>query len=199
MDTLFPLQPVYPDGFRYIPDFLSEQEEAGLLQLINDAGPAPMNFQGYTARRKVAAYGMDWDFSSRTLSPGRPIPVAFEPIILRVAAAARIAHEDFSELLLTEYPAGSVINWHRDAPPFGLIAGLSLLSDCLFRFRPCQKETGGRRQVITIPTARRSLYFISGSARDQWEHSINPVAQPRYSITLRTLRQAYFPKSPGNR
>jgi alkylated DNA repair dioxygenase AlkB len=96
--------------------------------------------------------------------------------------------ENFAELLLTEYPEGSVINWHRDAPPFGLIAGISLLSDCTFRLRPHDKAKQNRRSIISLPVRRRSLYIISESARTDWQHSIAPVKQTRFSITLRTLR-----------
>ncbi len=51
-------------------------------------------------------------------------------LIAKVASHLSIKKEDFAELLLTEYPIESVINWHRDAPPFDLIAGISLLSNC---------------------------------------------------------------------
>jgi alkylated DNA repair dioxygenase AlkB len=29
---------------------------------------------------------------------------------------------------------------------------------------------------------------MSGSAREEWQHSIPPVKEPRWSITFRTLR-----------
>jgi alkylated DNA repair dioxygenase AlkB len=88
---------------------------------------------------------------------------------------------------LTEYPVGAVINWHRDAPPFDIIAGISLHSDCVFKLRPYDKAKQGRRSVISIPVKRRSLYIIRDTARTDWEHSIAPVNDVRYSITLRTL------------
>jgi len=52
--------------------------------------------------------------------------------------------------LVTEYPEGSVINWHRDAPPFDVIAGISLLPDCTFRLRPQEKLKQGRGSVISL-------------------------------------------------
>jgi alkylated DNA repair dioxygenase AlkB len=42
--------------------------------------------------------------------------------------------------------------------------------------------------VISFPVKRRSLYIMQGAARSEWQHSIAPVEQQRYSITLRTLR-----------
>ncbi|MGV3657809.1 MAG: alpha-ketoglutarate-dependent dioxygenase AlkB, partial [Chitinophagaceae bacterium] len=98
--------------------------------------------------------------------------------------------KDISELLVTEYPPGSVINWHRDAPPFDTIIGISLLSDCVFKLRPYDKAKQERKATISLPVQRRSLYVMKDSARTEWEHSIAPVKQTRYSITLRTLKKA---------
>ncbi|MBX9850590.1 MAG: alpha-ketoglutarate-dependent dioxygenase AlkB [Cytophagaceae bacterium] len=92
-------------------------------------------------------------------------------------------------MLVTEYPTGSVINWHRDAPPFDLIAGISLLSDCKFRLRPHDKSKQCRTSIISFPVKRRSLYIMQGPARTDWQHSIAPVKETRYSITLRTLKK----------
>ena len=45
-----------------------------------------------------------------------------------------MAAEDLVEVLVTEYAPGAGIGWHRDAPMFGMVAGISLLSACRFRF-----------------------------------------------------------------
>jgi alkylated DNA repair dioxygenase AlkB len=45
--------------------------------------------------------------------------------------------------------------------------------------------------------APRSAYLLSGPARNIWEHSIAPLDEHRYSITLRTLassRSALLPR-----
>lgn len=188
MNTLFPLEPHFPEGFRYIPDFISREEEEQLLEEISRHALHTFTFQGYEARRKVASFGQDWSFERRELSRGKDIPAAFQPLIQKVADRLFLKGEAFGELLLTEYRAGSVINWHRDAPPFDLIAGISLLSDAVFRLRPHAKEKQGRGSIISFPVQRRSLYVIAGPSRTEWQHSIAPVKQTRYSITLRTLR-----------
>jgi alkylated DNA repair dioxygenase AlkB len=105
-----------------------------------------------------------------------------------VAALISVEAEELAEILVTEYPPGAVINWHRDAPPFDIIIGISLLSDCTFRFRPYDKAKQGRKSIISTPVQRRSAYIIRDEARTDWEHSISPVKETRYSITLRTLR-----------
>jgi alkylated DNA repair dioxygenase AlkB len=94
----------------------------------------------------------------------------------------------FAELLVTAYPPGAVINWHRDAPPFDIVVGISLLEDCTFKLRPHNKEKRGKKSVISLLVRRRSLYCLQGEAREDWEHSTAPVKSTRYSITLRTLK-----------
>ncbi|MCW3117634.1 MAG: 2OG-Fe(II) oxygenase [Chitinophagaceae bacterium] len=188
MNTLFPIGPASPEGFEYIPGFLSEDEEIGLYNEISKIELHNFNFQGFKANRKVASFGYDYSFENGSLTKGKDIPPAFNSLIEKVNNYRSIKPAEFAELLITEYPVGSVINWHRDAPPFDIIAGVSLMADCTFRLRPQDKAKQGRSSVISFPVKRRSLYVIQGPARTEWQHSITPVKQTRYSITLRTLR-----------
>lgn len=189
MDTLFDLAPIFPPGFEYFPEFLSGDEEQELLKIVAGTAVQPFVFQGYTAHRKIASFGFDYNFANRKLSKGEDIPPVFGPLIRKVSLKLGIAASLFLEMLITEYPPGAVINWHRDAPPFDIIAGISLLSDCIFRLRPQEKTKHGRSSVISFPVKRRSLYVIRDIARSEWQHSIVPVKTTRYSVTLRTLRK----------
>ena len=191
MDTLFPLETRLPPGFKYFPDFISKIEENEIIQQIADIELNTFIFQGFEAKRKTASFGYDWNFENRKLSKGKDVPPALRPLIQKAAQYLLVNPEDFAEVLLTEYPAESVINWHRDAPPFGLIVGISLLSDCTFRFRPHDKLKQGRNSIISLPVERRSLYVITDEARSDWQHSILPVKRKRVSITLRTLEPDY--------
>ena len=188
MHTLFDIEPAYPPGFQYMENFLSEQEEETLLNMINGVSLHSFRFQGYEAKRRVASFGRDWNFEKRELTKGRDIPESFRWLVERVGQKLAIPANDFVELLVTEYPVGSVINWHRDAPPFELIAGVSLQADCTFKLRPYEKEKQTKKSVISLPVKRRSLYVMEREAREQWQHSTLPVETVRYSITLRTLR-----------
>lgn len=188
MNTLFLTEPIFPEGFSYFPGFITETEEKKLLELISKTEFRGFLLQGFEAKRKIASFGYDWSFEKQMLSKGKEIPGEFTSLIQKIAAYISISQENFAELLLTYYPVGSVINWHRDAPPFDLIAGISLLSDCIFKLRPHDKTKQNRKAVISFPIQRRSLYIIQGSARTGWQHSIAPVEQERYSITLRTLK-----------
>jgi alkylated DNA repair dioxygenase AlkB len=189
MDTLFPMDPVFPKGFLYVRDFITAEEELMLYHEILKTELHTFHFQGYEAKRKVASFGYDYSFEKQALSKGKEIPTSFHSLIEKVARYLSIDKNDFAELLLTEYPIGSVINWHRDAFPFDVIVGISLLSDCTFRLRPHDKMKQGRGSVISFPLRQRSLYVIQGESRTDWQHSISPVKGVRYSITLRTLRR----------
>ena len=188
MNTLFPIEPFYPDGFTYTPGFISVDEEIRLYKEISTIELHNFNFQGYTANRKVASFGYDYSFENGKLSKGKEVPAAFDFVIKKVSDHLQVPAAEFAEFLITEYPPGAVINWHRDAPPFDIIAGISLMADCTFRLRPQDKSKQGRGSVISFPVERRSLYIIQGPARTDWQHSITPVKLTRFSITLRTLR-----------
>ncbi|WP_353126322.1 alpha-ketoglutarate-dependent dioxygenase AlkB [Parapedobacter pyrenivorans] len=186
--SLFPAEEKALRGFSYIEPFLSQEQEQALLEEISRLDLHPLIFQGYEAKRKVRSFGYDYHFDSRTITEGQPIPEGFTALLEHVAKQLNVPAADIKEMLITEYPPGAVINWHRDAPPFDIIIGISLMSDCRFRFRPYGKTRQGRGSIITLPVRRRSLYVLSGEARSDWEHSIAPVKTPRYSITLRTLK-----------
>ena len=188
MGTLFPLIPVFPPGFTYFPDFISANEEQTLIEAIQQVELSPMQFQGYTALRKVRSFGYDYHFDTRSMSKGSPIPPAFHGLAEKLALQLSVSVTSLAEMLLTEYPPGSVINWHRDAPPFDVIAGISLLGDVSFKLRPHDKLKQSRKATLSIPVQRRSLYVIQGEARTDWQHSTAPVSTTRYSITFRTLR-----------
>ncbi|MDQ3846280.1 MAG: alpha-ketoglutarate-dependent dioxygenase AlkB, partial [Bacteroidota bacterium] len=74
MNTLFPIEPTLPEGFLYLPDFISEEEERELLGQIGNTTLHTFHFQGYEAKRRVASFGYDWSFEKQQLSKGKDIP-----------------------------------------------------------------------------------------------------------------------------
>jgi alkylated DNA repair dioxygenase AlkB len=187
MLTLFDITPDLPEGFSYYPNFITSDEEKKLLQFVDELELKNMQFHEYEARRKVVSFGKGWSFTEQRLKEGNAIPQALYFLLERIANHIGISPESFAQVVITEYPIGSVINWHRDAPPFKTIAGISLLSDCVFKIRPHDKAKQKRESTVSLDVERRSLYIISGTAKTEWEHSIAPVKQMRYSITFRTL------------
>jgi alkylated DNA repair dioxygenase AlkB len=97
-------------------------------------------------------------------------------------------------MLVQRYPAGSTIGWHRDAPAFGTVIGVSLAGSARLRF---QRGKGEARRVWEVRLEPRSGYVLSGPARTSWQHSIPPTKELRYSITFRTLRRESGPRSGG--
>ena len=188
MNTLFDIGPVLPEGFKYYPDFISVAEEKRLLDTIQELELQTMKFHQYEAKRKVVSFGRGWSFTEQQLKPGNPIPAGFDFLVDKIASQLSIQKESIAQFLITEYPVGSVINWHRDAPPFDIIAGVSLLSNCIFKLRPHEKEKQTRSATIALPVERCSLYSMQGPAKTAWQHSTAPVSKMRYSLTFRTLR-----------
>jgi alkylated DNA repair dioxygenase AlkB len=191
MNTLFPLELKLPEGFNYYPGFLSADEETELYKEILKIELHHLNYHGYKANRKIESFGYDYNFENNKLNKGKNIPAVFDWLIEKTAKYISVARNRFAEMLITEYPPGTVINWHRDVPQFDLIAGISLLADCTFRLRPYDKTKQTRSSVISFPVQRCSLYTIQSDARWNWQHSITPVKQTRYSITLRTFKLNY--------
>ncbi len=183
--TLFDVSLPLPDGFLYRPDFLSVDEERDLLCRISTLQFGDVRMHGVVARRRIVQYGHDYSFDSSRLSAGAEIPEFLQPLRRRAAQIARREPEEFSEALITQYPPGATIGWHRDAPAFDIVVGVSLLSACRFRLR----RYDGTGDVMTLTVEPRSIYVISGPARTDWQHNIAPMPALRYSITLRTLRK----------
>jgi len=176
--------PELPEGFRYSQEFLNGEEEAELLRVIATLPFTSFEFGEYTAKRRIVVYGWDYDFGSRHASETDPIPEWLWPLRSRAAELAGLASEDLVEAVVTEYPAGAPIGWHRDVWQFEDVIGISLLSDCRMRFKPYKAE--GKPVSITLKP--RSVYLLRGPVRWKFQHSIPAVKGLRYSITFRTLR-----------
>lgn len=174
-----------PEGLAYQPDLIDADQGAALVASIAALPFAPFQFHGYEGLRRVVSFGWAYDFSRQVLEPARPIPVFLLPLRAKVAALAGRDPGDFKQALAIEYAPGAGIGWHRDRPQFEIVAGVSLLSSCPFRFR---KSIGERWERKTLRPAPRSAYVLTGPAREIWEHSIPPVETLRYSVTFRTFR-----------
>ena len=191
MNTLFDIAPVLPQGFSYYTEFITEAEEQYLLKSIDQFELETMKFHQYEAKRKVRSFGNGWSFTEQQLKPGDAIPVAFEFLISRICERLVIPRDEIAQVLITEYPIGSVINWHRDAPAFDIIAGVSLQSDCNFKLRPYDKQHQTKAATIILLVQKRSLYVMLGRAKADWQHSTAPVNKIRYSLTFRTLKRNF--------
>jgi alkylated DNA repair dioxygenase AlkB len=183
--TLFPLEGV-PDGLLFEPEIMTSEEEAAFLEVIRSLPFGAFRMHGVDAKRRVIRFGVHYVAGSAPVTAASNFPLSLEPLRARAAAVAGVSVRVLSESLVTEYPSGAGIGWHRDSPPFGIVVGISLGGGCRMRF---QHAEGQQRQTWAIDLPPRSLYVMSGAVREEWQHSIPPVKEPRWSITFRTLRE----------
>ena len=176
-----------PEGLVYVEDFVSHDEERALLSLLEPIDFRAVTMRGQTARRTVRHFGLGYAYESGDLVPAYPLPAEMGWLRARCAQLVERDAEELVQILVSRYPEGAGIGWHRDAPMFGSqIVGVSLRAPCRMRFR---RTVGGERSIAAIELAPRSAYVLSGKARWSWQHSIAPTKELRYSITFRTLRR----------
>jgi alkylated DNA repair dioxygenase AlkB len=182
-----------PSGFRYRANFITVDEETQLTSEIARVEFSTFEMRGVVARRRVAFFGTSYD-AGHASTP--PIPPFLLSLGARLAAWAEVDPREFAMSLINEYPPGAPIGWHRDAPQYDIVAGVSLLSSCRMKFRPYispgAKAPRGPRRTASheIQLERRSAYLMTGMSRQAFEHHIPAVSTLRYSITFRTLRTA---------
>ena len=183
---LFPSGSALPSGLAYVPDFVTEAEEAALLEGIAALELREAQYKEYTARRRVASFGAGYDFDANELTPAPTLAPFLLPLRMKVAAWLGVAAEDFGYALVSEYRPGTQLGWHRDVPQFEMVAGVSLASACTMRFRRFPPGKGA--PILTLDLAPRSAYVLRAEARWGWQHSIAPTPLLRYSITFRTRK-----------
>jgi len=182
-----------PTGFHYRDEFIMPLEETALVEAIGRVEFSNFEMRGVVARRRVAFFGRSYDSG---IVPAGPLPEFLFPLRDRIAAWAGVDGDAFAMALINEYRPGTPIGWHRDAPQYDIVAGVSLLSACRMRFRPYVRPStrstadGGRRAAThEILLEQRSAYLMTGESRSAYEHHIPAVTTLRYSITFRTLRR----------
>jgi len=178
-----------PSGFEYRSAFLSPVEESALAAAIRDVKFSAFEMRGVVAKRRVAFFGESYDRSAAV-----PLPDFLLPLRAGLAEWARVEPAAFAMALINQYPPGAPIGWHRDAPQYDAVAGVSLLAPCQMKFRPYLRPGGRggadqrRRATHAITLEPRSAYLMIGTARTEYEHHIPAVNAFRYSVTFRTLR-----------
>lgn len=175
-----------PAGLKYRPGLLSGEEERALVERIEPLPFAAFQFHGHVGKRRVVSFGWRYDFAEARLHEAEGIPDFLLPVRDKAARFAGVDPDAFVHVLVTEYPAGAAIGWHKDKGVFGTVAGISLLSPCVFRLRRRQGAAWERASLLAEPG---SAYLLEGPSRTEWEHSIPPVEGLRYSITFRSLKE----------
>jgi alkylated DNA repair dioxygenase AlkB len=130
-----------PAGMVFQPDFLSFEEESGLLAQIQTLEWRSFQMKGVTAKRRIVHFGWHYSFESYRLTEAEPIPPLFEPSRTRAAALAGIDPSEFAEALVTEYQPGAGIGWHRDAPPLESSRAYRLPARAACAFKRAKERT----------------------------------------------------------
>ncbi len=176
-----------PEGFALAQNFLSEDEEKALLARVEALDYRAVVMRGAVARRTVRGYGFKYGFENASVEPAEPLPDWLIPLRDRAAAWAGVEPSSLVQCLVSRYPPGAGIGWHRDAGVFGpTIVGISVRAPCLFYLR---REIEGVMRVYKLYVPPRAAYVLGGPARSVWEHRIPPVKELRYSLTFRSLRR----------
>ncbi|MBY4897137.1 alpha-ketoglutarate-dependent dioxygenase AlkB [Cupriavidus sp. AU9028] len=176
-------------GLIYQPEFLTPDEEAALVGIIRSLPLHAARYKAYLARRRVMSFGGNYDFDSNALLPAPALDARLLPLRDRVGQWAGISPERLSHALVAEYAPGTPLGWHRDVPDFERIVGVSLGGAARLRFRPYPYDPSMRRHMVALDVQPRSIYRIEREARWEWQHSVEPTRELRYSITFRERRE----------
>lgn len=175
--------PALPEGLRYRPDLISPNEEAALVAEVGALPFRPFEFRGYLGNRRTVSFGYRYDYSEQKVHEAPPIPDFLLPLRDRAAEFAGLVPPQLPHALVTEYAPDAGIGWHRDRPVFEDVIGISLLAPCRFRLR---RRQGAGWERAAIDLAPRSAYLLRGPVRHEWQHSIAPMDDLRYSVTFRS-------------
>jgi alkylated DNA repair dioxygenase AlkB len=186
-------EPELPVGFRYVPDVLSSAEETSLVQQFEKLPVRPFEFHGHEGNRRIYTFGHKYVFAGQEPRADASIPEFLRPLIEIASQVSGSPADAFEQLMLTEYPSGAGIGWHRDRPLYEDIVAVSFLAPCTLRLRRKVGDDWERRSARIEP---RSAYLLHGPVRDLWQHSIAPMDVLRYSMTLRTFRPGHRSDDP---
>ena len=124
-----------PEGFCYRPNVLSGGEEDGFAREVADLPFKPFDFHGYLANRQVVSFGYRYDYDHDAVVEASPFPSFLVSLRNKVAAKFDRPADDFRQVLINEYRPGAGIGCHRDKAQFDEVVGVSLLAQCVLRFR----------------------------------------------------------------
>jgi len=176
-------------GICYVSEAIDEDYERKLLEFLDKQDWSPVSSVG---SRRVIHYGYRYHYMEKKVNqPAPEIPKEFDKLlsILKKYRTVPDTYE-FNQCIVNEYLPGQGIAAHIDDLQYGsYIACYSLGSGIDLEFK---KGT----ETWELWTEPRSVYVMSGPARDTWTHQIRPrkfdyvdgvktPRQRRISITFR--------------
>ncbi|MFN0201766.1 MAG: alpha-ketoglutarate-dependent dioxygenase AlkB [Bacteroidia bacterium] len=195
IDNLFSIPENSPEtlqkisGLLYLPNYISEEDEAFYLQNILQS-----EWLG-DLKRRVQHYGYKYDYKVRFVDYSMKIGELPEWV---QSLALQLYQQNLmpalpDQLIINEYEVGQGITHHIDCQPcFGEnVISISLGSDCVMEF---VHALSGEK--IPVLLQRRSLVLLTGEARHLWKHGIvgrkkdtfQGISFPRNTRTSLTFR-----------
>lgn len=184
--------PGLPTGFVYRDGLFSPADEAGFIAQFQQLPLKPFEFHGYPGNRRIVSFGFRHDYGAQALHPAMAMPDFLMPLRQIASGLSGVPEVALQQALVTEYAPGAGIGWHRDKPMFETVVALSFGAPCVLRLR---QKAEGKWKRAQAPIAPRSGYVLNGEVRENWEHSITPMAHLRYSVTFRSFRPGF--RAPG--
>ncbi|EDW01655.1 alkylated DNA repair protein alkB homolog 8 [Drosophila grimshawi] len=193
-----------PNGLLLLCNFITEAEEALLLQAIaiDDAGAACT--EDTLKHRHVKHFGYEFLYGSNNVDAAQPleqpIPAACDFLWQRLDSTKISGTFLPDQLTVNEYEPGQGIPPHVDTHSAFVdpILSLSLQADVVMDFRR-------GIELVHVLLPRRSLLIMSGESRYDWTHGIKPkhidvlptpagslttqARNKRTSLTFRRLRR----------
>lgn len=153
------------EGLRYIPDWISADEEKTLLNEI-DRNPWLSDL-----KRRVQHYGYKYDYTARRVDPDMYLGTLpdWSGFLIERLTRLQLFQQKPDQMIINEYMPGQGISAHIDCVPCfaDTVVSLGLGSTATMMFD--RTATGERYE---LPLHPRSLVVLSGSARYEWRHSI---------------------------
>jgi alkylated DNA repair dioxygenase AlkB len=162
-------------GLTLIQDFISREEEANLINQIDQS--AWLN----DLQRRVQHYGYKYDYKARTINKSMRIGnlPAWSIEVINKMLAKNVINFTPDQLIINEYVIGQGIASHTDCEPcFGdTIVSLSLGGACVMNFNPKSEP----HSIVPILLEPRSLVVMRGPSRYDWMHGITARKSDRFN------------------
>ena len=168
-------------GLIYIPNYITEQEETNIINLINN-----QNWNTELTRR-TQHYGYTYPYDTKdVLQPTTAIPLALRYLVNKLSEEYKT---EFDQLIVNEYEPGQGISAHIDHKKLfdDTIISISMGSQCVMKFEQINTDN-----IIEQLLEQRSLVALQCDARYKWKHSIpsrkkdnNIPRSKRISLTFR--------------
>jgi alkylated DNA repair dioxygenase AlkB len=153
-------------GLRYVPNYLDAEEHDRLLAAANE------NSWQRTGRRGVQIYGYSYNHVKGGIYRVEDLPDWVSSLTERLWRDGLMASVP-DQMVANEYPAGSGLFAHVDAPIFAeAIVSVSLGSSCVMQFTEC--DSGRQEEMLVEP---RSALVFAGDVRHKWKHGIPERSQ----------------------